>query len=145
MDASNPNENWAWGPGEGDILGRLEIPQLDLSVMVLQGTEEKTLAAGAGHITESPLPGVSGNIAIAAHRDTFFRNLKDIQINDEIRLSTLNRTYDYRVRATAVVDPEDTQVVSFHGEDELTLITCYPFYFVGTAPKRFIVYAAPMQ
>jgi sortase A len=144
-DANKPNEDWSWGPVEGDILGRLEIPQLSLSVMVLQGTDEKALASGAGHILESPLPGVPGNIAIAAHRDTFFRDLKNIQLDDEIRLSTLNATYVYSVRATTVVDPEDTQVISSHGKNELTLITCYPFYFIGTAPKRFIVQAVPVR
>ena len=143
--AGNSNEDWSWGPGEGDILGRLEIPKLGLSVMVLQGTEENTLAAGAGHVNESPLPGMPGNIAIAAHRDTFFRDLKDIQANDQIRLSTLNGNYDYKVHSTAVVDPDDTQVIASRGEDQLTLITCYPFYFVGTAPKRFIVYAVPVH
>jgi sortase A len=127
---------------EGDLVGRLEVPRLGLSVMVLQGIEEATLVVGAGHVPGTPLPGGGGNVAIAAHRDTFFRKLKDIEPGDTIRLSIAARTYKYVVRSTGVVDPEDTRPMESRGEEELTLITCFPFYFVGAAPKRFIVYAS---
>lgn len=126
---------------EGDLVGRLEVPRLGLSVMVLQGIEDATLVVGAGHVPGTPLPGGGGNVAIAAHRDTFFRKLKDIEVGDTIRLSIATRTYEYVVRSTGVVDPEDTRPMESRGEEELTLITCFPFYFVGAAPKRFIVNA----
>jgi sortase A len=128
-------------PDEGDIVGRLEIPRLKISVMVLEGSDEKTLATGAGHLTSSPLPGASGNVAIVAHRDTFFRNLKSIHQSDPIRVSTLRHSFDYVVESVETVDPEDIGVLKSRDTSELTLITCYPFYFVGNAPKRFVVHA----
>ena len=131
-------------PDEGDIVGRLEIPSVGISVMVLEGSDEKTLAAGAGHLPSSPLPGASGNVAIAAHRDTFFRNLKSIQQGDSIRVSTLRHSFDYVVESVETVDPEDIGVLKSREASELTLITCYPFYFVGNAPKRFVVHARQM-
>jgi sortase A len=126
---------------EGDLVGRLQVPRIGLSVMVFQGIEEGTLVVGAGHVPGTPLPGGGGNVAIAAHRDTFFRKLKDIVPGDSIRLSIANRTYEYVVDSTGVVDPEDTRPMESRGEEELTLITCFPFYFVGAAPKRIIVRA----
>jgi len=131
-------------PEEGDIVGRLEIPSVRISVMILEGTEENTLAAGAGHLPSTLLPGASGNVSIAAHRDTFFRNLKDIQKGDAIRVSTLRRSFDYVVESTETVDPDDVGVIESRESSELTLITCYPFYFVGSAPKRFVVHARPV-
>ena len=125
-------------PDEGDIVGRLEIPSVGISVMVLEGSDEKTLAAGAGHLTSSPLPGASGNVAIAAHRDTFFRNLKSIQQGDSIRFSTLRRSFDYVVESVETVDPEDIGVLKSRETSELTLITCYP-YLVDS--QRMVVFA----
>jgi LPXTG-site transpeptidase (sortase) family protein len=130
-------------PGEGDIVGRLEVPSVGISVMVLEGTDENTLASGAGHLPSSPLPGRSGNVAIAAHRDTFFRNLKTIKKGDAVRVVTLRHNFDYVVDSVKTVDPEDVRVLESRKPSELTLITCYPFYFVGNAPKRFIVHAIP--
>ena len=127
---------------EGDLVGKLEIPRIGLSVMVLQGMEERTLAVGAGHVPGTPLPGLGGNVVIAAHRDTFFRKLKDIVPGDRIRVSVAARKYEYKVVSTEILDPADAWVMaSAHTFEELTLVTCYPFYFVGGAPKRFIVHA----
>jgi sortase A len=131
--------------GEGDVIGRLEIPRVGIAVMVLQGTEEISLAAGAGHVSGTPLPGADGNVAVAAHRDTFFRGLKDIRRGDSIRFSTRSQTYEYTVESMETVDPEDTRVIESRERKELTLITCYPFYYVGSAPKRFIVHAVPVE
>jgi sortase A len=125
----------------GDLVGRLEVPRIGLSVMVLQGMEESTLKLGAGHVPGTPLPGLGGNVVIAAHRDTFFRKLKDIVSGDVIRVSVRTRTYEYTVVSTEILDPEETWVMASRASEELTLITCYPFYFVGGAPKRFIVHA----
>jgi sortase A len=104
--------------------------------MVLQGIENDTLIAGAGHVPGTPLPGADGNVAIAAHWDTFFRKLERIMTGDSIQFVTVRRTYEYVVDSTEIVDPEDTQVMESRARSELTLITCYPFYFVGAAPKR---------
>jgi sortase A len=126
---------------EGELIGRIEVPRLGVSAMVLEGVEKKTLRRGAGHIPGTSLPWGNGNVGIAAHRDSFFRGLKDIRKNDIITLKTLGGTYDYRVDWTEVVRPEETHVLRDTSEDVLTLVTCYPFYYVGSAPKRFIVRA----
>jgi sortase A len=130
---------------DGDVVGRLEVPRIGLSVMVFQGVGAKILIVGAGHVPDSPLPGAEGNVSIAAHRDTFFRTLKGILHGDSIRLTTARRAYEYVVDSTEIVGPEDVRVMESHGHPELTLITCYPFYFIGAAPQRFVVHALPAQ
>ena len=129
---------------EGDRIGRLEIPRIGISVMVLQGTAEATLIAGAGHVPGTPSPGGDGNVVIAAHRDTFFRKLEGIVPGDRIRIATIRGTYEYVVDSTETVNPDDTSVMESRDRSELTLITCFPFYYVGSAPKRFIVHARPL-
>jgi sortase A len=109
--------------------------------MIMEGIDGRTLRHAVGHIPGTPLPGQQGNVAIAGHRDTFFRGLRNIRKDDEITLTTLNGTYRYRVDSTQVVAPEHTEVLDDSGEAILTLVTCYPFYFVGSAPKRFVVRA----
>jgi sortase A len=128
---------------EGDLLGKLEIGRIGISVMVFQGMEDHTLIVGAGHVPGTPWPGAGGNVVIAAHRDTFFRELEGIQPGDRIQLETLRGSYEYIVDSVETVDPEDTHVMESRAYSELTLITCYPFYFVGAAPERFIVHARP--
>ena len=130
---------------DGDIVGRLEIPRIGISVMVFQGVGNDVLTIGAGHVPGTPLPSAEGNVAFAAHRDTFFRKLEGIRPGDGIQVATVGRTYDYVVGSTETVDPEDTRVLESRARSELTLITCYPFYFVGAAPKRFIVHALPVS
>jgi sortase A len=125
----------------GDVLGRLDIPRLGLSVAVLQGTSSRMLRLGAGHIESTVLPGEAGNSAIAGHRDTFFRGLKDIRPNDEIQLQTATGLSRYTVEWAKVVAPDDLSVLAPSTESSLTLVTCYPFYFVGSAPQRFVVRA----
>src|SRR5688572_33418715 len=126
---------------EGSPLGRIEISAVGLTTMFLEGTEEGTLRRAVGHIRGTPLPGQRGNVALAGHRDTFFRGLRKIRVNDEITLTTLSGSYHYRVGSTKVVKPEETEVLEDDGDDILTLVTCYPFNFVGLAPSRFIVRA----
>jgi sortase A len=128
-------------PDPGAIVGRIEIPRLGLSNMIVEGVAEPELRRGVGHIPGTPLPGEPGNVAIAGHRDTFFRPLRNICLNDSIQLITLDGTYQYHVISTQIVDPSDVQVLNPTRRDTLTLVTCYPFYFVGSAPKRFIVRA----
>jgi len=126
----------------GDVLGRVDIPRLGISVAVLQGTSSRTLRLGAGHIEGTPLPGDTGNSGIAGHRDTFFRELKDIRENDEIQLQTATGLFHYEVDWVKVVDLDDMTVLEPPTSGStLTLVTCYPFYFVGSAPNRFVVRA----
>jgi sortase A len=121
---------------------KLVIGRLRLSTIIEEGVEEDTLRHAAGHIPQTALPGQLGNVGIAAHRDTLFRKLKGIRKHDRIVLSTLTRDYDYEVTATAIVPPNDVSVLApARGERTLTLVTCYPFYFIDAAPKRFIVQA----
>ena len=134
-------ESPAIAVSEGSPLGRIEISAVGLTVMVLEGTDEGTLRRAVGHIRGTPLPGQRGNVALAGHRDTFFRGLRKIRVNDEITLTTLSGSYRYRVDSTKVVKPEETEVLEDYGDDILTLVTCYPFNFVGSAPSRFIVRA----
>jgi sortase A len=130
---------------EGALVGRIEIPRLGISTIVLEGVGTRTLRRGVGHIPETAPPGTDGNVGLAAHRDGFFRGLKDIRKNDIIRLRTLDGSYQYRVESTEIVAPEDTQVLADTGLPELTLVTCYPFYYVGSAPNRFIVHAQRVE
>jgi sortase A len=119
---------------EGDLFGRLEIPRLNLSVMVMEGDADSILRLGAGHVPGTPL-------AIAGHRDTFFRPLKDIKLDDTIRVTTPEGVSEYRVVSTQIVGPTDVSVLDAKDDSTLTLITCYPFYYIGPAPKRFIIQA----
>jgi sortase A len=125
----------------GSPLGRIEISSIGLAAMIMEGVDGRTLRHAVGHIPGTPLPGQQGNVVITGHRDTFFRGLRNVHKNDEITLTTLNGTYCYRVDSTQVVEPEDTEVLDNSVDATLTLVTCYPFYFVGPAPKRYVVRA----
>ena len=124
----------------GDFLAQLDIPRLELSAMVVEGTDDKTLSHSVGWIPGTAAPG-SGNTALAAHRDSFFRPLEDIQRDDAVWLRTPGLTYLYYVDSTEVVEPTDVRVLADADEPKLTLVTCYPFRYVGRAPRRFIVHA----
>jgi sortase A len=126
---------------EGDVLGRIDIPRIGVSVAVLQGTTSRTLRLGVGHIKGTALPGESGNIGIAGHRDTYFRALKDIRKDDEIQLETATGIAKYDVDWIRITSPSDNGVLAPTTESALTLVTCYPFYYIGAAPERFIVHA----
>jgi len=125
----------------GGLIGRIEIPRLGLSVIVIEGEDRTTLRRAAGHVPGTSLPGQPGNVGITGHRDTFFRPLRNIQQNDIITLTTLQGEYHYRVVSTRVVSPDNVSVLESTGGEFLTLVTCHPFYFVGPAPDRFIVRA----
>jgi sortase A len=120
---------------------RLEIPRLDLSVMVVEGVRPRDLKLAAGHVPGTGMPEATGNVVIAGHRDSFFRKLREVQTRDLITLTTLRGIYRYSVEWTRVVNPEDVEVMEASDEPLLTLVTCYPFYYVGPAPERFIVRA----
>ncbi|HEX5229424.1 MAG TPA: class D sortase [Bryobacteraceae bacterium] len=129
-------------PAPRSVIGRLEIPRLKLAVMVREGADEGTLSRAVGHIPGTALPGAIGNVGLAGHRDTFFRKLRSIHADDVIELQTTAGTYRYLVKSTKIVTPRDVSVLKASGGETLTLVTCYPFYYVGSAPKRFIVHAA---
>lgn len=126
---------------QGGLIGRIEVPRLGLSAVLLEGTEDTTLRRAVGHIAGTPLPGQIGNIGIAGHRDTFFRPLRNVRKNDVITLTASGGEYHYRVVSTKLVSPADVAVLDSDQTEVLTLVTCYPFYFIGPAPKRFIVRA----
>jgi len=122
--------------------GVLRIPRFNLEVPVYEGTSDLTLNRGAGRIEgTASVDSRSGNIGIAAHRDGFFRPLKDIEVGDELFLDTVTETRTYRVTHLDIVEPTNTSVLAPTPSSAITLVTCYPFYFVGSAPKRFIVHA----
>jgi sortase A len=125
----------------GDTLGRVDVPRLGLSVAVMEGTKPQMLRLGVGHIEGTALPGEAGNIGIAGHRDTFFRQLRDVRRDDEIRLQTPTELLRYQVDWVKVVAPDDVSVLTPSSKSMLTLVTCYPFQFLGSAPQRFVVRA----
>ena len=124
------------------VLGRIEIPRLAVAAIVREGDDNTTLAIAVGHISGTARPGERGNMALAGHRDSFFRALRDIRCQDTIRIVTPERSYEYAVDSTEVVGPEDTRVLDPTSDTVLTLVTCYPFKYVGHAPNRFIVRAS---
>ena len=128
-------------PATGSILGRIEIARLGVSAIVRTGSDARTLQLAVGHIPGTAWPGEDGNVGLAGHRDTFFRRLRDIEPDDRIRIVTPSASYDYRVQRTDIVEPSDVWVLAHTTEPSLTLVTCYPFTYVGAAPGRFIVRA----
>lgn len=125
---------------KGAVVGRIRIPRLQISAVVFEGTDESQLMKGVGHWQGSPTGG-AGNVVLAAHRDTFFKGLKDVRPGDQIRLETAQGTSDYLVSGSRVVWPDSVEVLEPTASPTLTLITCYPFEFFGHAPQRFIVQA----
>jgi sortase A len=128
-------------PVPGTLLARLDIPAVQLSTAVLEGSDDATLGRGAGHIEDTPFPGEPGNIGIAGHRDTVFRPIRRIKGGETIDLTTPDRVFHYRIDKTSIVGPDDVYVLDPTPRPTLTLVTCFPFEFIGHAPKRFIVQA----
>jgi sortase A len=130
-------------PERGQLLARLEIPRLKMSVVVLEGSDDGVLKKGPGHIEETAFPGELGNVAIAGHRDTHFRPLRDIRPNDEVILTTKTATIHYFINSTDIIQPTDMEILDPTSGPTLTLVTCYPFEFIGNAPMRFVIRATP--
>lgn len=126
----------------GKPIAVLRIPKIHLEVPVLEGTDDRTLNRGAGRIAGTARPGDAGNIGIAAHRDGFFRGLKDVRIGDTVELATLKGKHNYTVDRIQIVTPDNVKVLEPRTTPSLTLVTCYPFYFIGEAPQRYIVSAS---
>jgi sortase A len=128
------------------FIENIEIPKIGLSVMIADGIDSKTLRRAVGHVPGTAFPGEIGNAALAAHRDSFFRGLGGVSKGDSIIVNTRRGTFHYVVKSTEIVKPNAVRVLRPSSSAELTLITCYPFYYIGPAPKRFIVHgllAAP--
>jgi len=123
-------------------LGILEIPRLQISAVAEEGINNDTLELSVGHVPKSAYPGQSGNAAFAAHRDTYFKNLEAIQTGDKIVFKSLQRDYNYQVTSIQIVDANATSVLNDTPQSTITLVTCYPFHYIGSAPKRFVVTAA---
>lgn len=129
----------------GALVGRIEIPRLSLSAVILEGSDMHTLLVAVGHVPGTAFPGEDGNVVVSAHRDTYFRDLGKIRPTDEVRIVTSNGTYLYRVDSTTVVGSRQTEVLGPTEAQTLTLITCYPFDYIGPAPKRFVVRARQVK
>jgi len=127
--------------GASVVIGRLEIPQISLSVPVMADYDPNSLLRGVGHIQGTAMPGGLGTMGLAGHRDTYFRPLRRIAAKMEIRVADETGMYHYEVDSTEVVTPEQVEVLEIRSRPELTLVTCFPFDYIGAAPKRFIVHA----
>ena len=130
---------------EGEVIGEIQVPRLGLSAVVVQGVSTTSLRHAVGHLAKSALPGEWGNVVLAGHRDTYFRPLRGIQVGDEIRFKTAKHSFEYVVECIEVVAPTDVQVLEATSGHDLTFVTCFPFYYVGPAPKRFIVRARVVE
>jgi sortase A len=129
-------------PARGSLIGRLEIPRLSVSVITREGVDARVLRSAVGHVPATALPGQPGNAAFAGHRDTFFRKLREIREGDRVVVTTPEARHEYVVRETRIVKPTDVSVLDRTPDAVLTLVTCYPFSYIGPAPQRFIVRAA---
>jgi sortase A len=128
-----------FAPVHGGLVGRMEIPRLDLSAVIFEGTDDPVLSLGVGHLTGSALPGQRGNVVLAGHRDSFFRALRNIRNGDVVEVTTQQGARRYEIGTTRIIAPTEVSVLEPTRIPTLTLVTCYPFYYVGHAPKRFIV------
>jgi sortase A len=141
FDRASAERSAAPAATEGMALGRIHIARIGLTAVIVQGDSSDILQRAVGHLMETALPGESGNVVLAAHRDTFFRRLKGIRVGDAISIQTLRGDFAYTVVSTAVVSPEAVEVLRPTRERTLTLVTCFPFSYLGPAPSRFIVRA----
>ena len=132
-------------PDSRGFLGVLEVPRLGFSTVIFEGVEEKTLRRAVGHIPGTSFPGGKGNVGIAGHRDRFFRPLRELRSDDLILLHTPHAYYAYNVDSFRVVSPEETGILESSGKGQLTLVTCYPFFYLGPAPERFVVFARQVK
>jgi len=138
---ASPDDEDAAGVPTGRLIGRLDIPRLHISAPVQAGDNADVLDFSVGYLPDTPLPWKPGNSALAAHRDRLFRPLEGIRVGDDIQLSTRHGNLRYKVSRTLIVNPKDLWVLDPTPDANLTLITCYPFQYVGNAPKRFVVQA----
>jgi sortase A len=129
-------------PNSAQPLGRLEIPSIGLSAIFIEGVDDRALRRAVAHIPGTALPGTIGNVGLSGHRDTFFRRLGKIHAGDVIWITTFGGRYKYVVESSGIVNPDERIILHNVGRPTLTLVTCYPFYYVGPAPQRFVVHAS---
>jgi sortase A len=127
--------------GTDDGLTKISVPKINLDSVVVEGTNHRALLLGPGHLKDTPAPGEAGNSVISGHRDTFFRHLNDLQKGDEVVVQRGGKTYHYQVTGKKIVEPTDISVIAPTRDPEMTLITCYPTYYIGPAPKRLVVFS----
>lgn len=137
-------------PGHADIsaqqmLTRLVIPKIDMDAIVVEGASRRELSEGPGHMKQTAQPGETGNAVITAHRDTFFRHIYELNKGDQIEVRRSGRTFTYAVTGKRIVKPEDVSVIKPTNDPQLTLITCYPTYYIGPAPERLVVFSRLVQ
>ena len=123
------------------MLTRVVIPKIGMDAIVVEGASRKALSAGPGHMKETAMPGEPGNAVITAHRDTFFRHIYELNKGDQIQVRRNGRTFTYEVTGKKIVMPEDVSVIKPTTDSRLTLITCYPTYYIGPAPQRLVVFS----
>jgi sortase A len=128
-------------PRSGDLIGKIDIDRVGLSAIIAEGTDGRTLRRAVGHVPSTPLPGEEGNVVLAGHRDSFFRGLRAVEEGDRITLTTPDDRLEYEITSIEVVGAQDTDVLWPTKEKSLTLITCYPFHYIGPAPDRYVVRA----
>lgn len=127
---------------EGTVLGRVALPRLGIDAPLLEGVAARTLRLGVGRIPNASMPGYPGNLTLAGHRDSYFRSLEGVRVGDVVEVTTLAGDRRFRVQETRVVDPSAVEILDDRSGETLTLITCFPFRFIGPAPKRFVVFAS---
>lgn len=129
----------------GQMLTRVVIPKIGMDAIMVEGTSHKALSAGPGHLEETAMPGETGNAVITAHRDTFFRHIYELDKGDEIQVRRNGHVFTYQVTGKKVVPPQDLSVIKQTTDSQLTLITCYPTYYIGPAPERLVVFSRLME
>jgi sortase A len=123
------------------MLTRVVIAKIGMDAIVVEGASRKALSAGPGHMKETAMPGETGNAVITAHRDTFFRHIYELVKGDQIQVRRNGRVFTYEVTGKRIVQPDDTSVLKQTSDPQLTLITCYPTYYIGPAPERLVVFS----
>lgn len=134
----------AFQPELGEPVGVLTIPKLDVSLPIIEGTEEEMLAKGVGHFTSTAWPSEGEQILLSGHRDTVFKNFGELEVGDVFIVELSYGTFEYEMRSHTIVDKDDTSIIREMGEEVLTLSTCYPFHLLGAAPERYVIYAEPI-
>jgi sortase A len=137
--------NYTSIPAKGDIFGKIIIPKLDKELPIIHGTSQAELAKGVGHYIGSVLPGKGDNSVLAGHRDTVFKDLDKLELGDHVIVETSAGSFTYEVSDIFIVESDDRTVIVPHDEAVLTLVTCYPFNFIGAAPQRYIITAKLVQ
>lgn len=134
-----------FNPNPNDVIGMLQIPELDAELPIIEGTDEEMLKRGVGHYTDTVFPSDGEQILLSGHRDTVFRDFGKLSIGDRFVVNMPYGSFEYEIRSTDIVDKDDTTVIRSMGTEVLVVSTCYPFRYVGDAPDRYVVYAYPIE